>query len=67
MLTEAPKKNKHAVALGRKGGLAGKGSEARKQAAIKANKARWANQSERGTSMCADPECLTCESVRAET
>lgn len=35
------RKNPAAVALGRRGGLAGKGSEARKAAAILANQARW--------------------------
>lgn len=36
------RKNPMAVALGRRGGEAGKGSEKRKAAAILANKVRWA-------------------------
>lgn len=37
------RKNKHAVALGRLGGKAGKGSKARKRAARKAARVRWEN------------------------
>jgi hypothetical protein len=35
------RKNKHAVALGRLGGKAGKGSTARRKAARKAARVRW--------------------------
>jgi hypothetical protein len=42
-MTKRKRKNKHAVALGRLGGKAGKGSEARKGAARKAVRVRWEN------------------------
>lgn len=40
-------KNEHAVALGRLGGKAGKGSDARRKAALKANKHRWLGHTKR--------------------
>lgn len=40
-------KNKHAVALGKLGGAAGKGSPARRRAALKANRTRWRNHAKR--------------------
>lgn len=59
-MDEKPK-NKHAVALGTRGGKAGKGSPKRREAAIKANRARWASKA-----VLALPADIPADGVQAQ-